>query len=144
MTNHRKVAEQGIQSKGYGEVICVVRNRGRERSETDRRRKTGQGFQRGEKHGLGFRPGDPRQEWCRGGWRCLLNGLKLVYFKSREKFGFQRDHLLRDGVPSPEVTPDGIDGEHLMESMASVWIFRGDRKGGFQSCEWVFHQSAEG
>ncbi|KAL6992707.1 hypothetical protein U1Q18_010821 [Sarracenia purpurea var. burkii] len=130
MTNHRKVAEQGMQCKGYGEVICVVRNKGRERCKGLSKNRG-----RGET-GLGFRK--------RGGWRRLLNGLKLVYFKSREKFGFQRDHLLRDGVPSPEVTPDGIDGEHLMESMARAWIFRGGRKGGFQSCEWIFHQSAEG
>ncbi|KAL6990628.1 hypothetical protein U1Q18_008743 [Sarracenia purpurea var. burkii] len=112
MTNHRKVAEQGMQCKGYGEVICVVRNMGRGR--------------------------------CKGFAKNRGRGETGLGFCKREKFGFQRDHLLRDGVPSPEVTSDGIDGEHLMESMARAWIFRGDRKGGFQSCEWVFHQSVEG
>ncbi|KAL6996644.1 hypothetical protein U1Q18_006775 [Sarracenia purpurea var. burkii] len=80
MANHRKVAEQGMQCMGYGEVIYMVRNRCRKRCKgfaknrgcgktgarfskkvirvddgaDQRQRKTRLRFRRGEKHGLGF------------------------------------------------------------------------------------------
>ncbi|KAL6992838.1 non-specific serine,threonine protein kinase [Sarracenia purpurea var. burkii] len=50
MVNHGRVVVQGLQCKGFGEVIRVVKNRGCERSEMG---KMGLGFRRGVCFGVG-------------------------------------------------------------------------------------------